>query len=458
MRVLKSVRVANYDRAASLDWLGTIEITTAEPLYAEAIRQAVKSNGGEARLVEAPGGLGICVLTEGLADSCPAERHYKVLQTVLSADEHVRTIVLDRASAAQLTDVGGMPGLCRTFRIEHPGAFVTSLSLHSSDTTAEHASRISSALGLAAGDYILRKDGIWQDIPGEEIEPTSASRGGSESPVWLVTGGGRGVTADCAVELARRTGGQFILLGRSDMISWPAWLEAEAEIKLLRGALAKSTDRPGMPQKLPEIDRYARNLLASAEIKSTIDAIAAHGGSAVYARADIGDRTSLSKALADLSTQFGAITGLVHGAGVLSDGMAASLSLASFETVFAPKVEGLETILSCLDPNSLHHIGLFSSASAVFGNSGQANYAAANNWLNNVAIQLAEAMPDAQVKSFCWGPWQGGMVDESLARMFTERGICLITRKEGARIFADQLLNSSHDQVRFVVGDEWGNP
>jgi hypothetical protein len=117
----------------------------------------------------------------------------------------------------------------------------------------------------------------------------------------------------------------------------------------------------------------------------------------------------------------------------------------------------LETILSCLDLQTLSHIGLFSSASAVFGNQGQANYAAANAWLNNVAAQLAAAMPATQVKAFCWGPWHGGMVDDALARMFAERGIGLITRPEGARIFADQLLNSPHDQVRFVVGDEWGD-
>ena len=41
-------------------------------------------------------------------------------------------------------------------------------------------------------------------------------------------------------------------------------------------------------------------------------------------------------------------------------------------------------------------------------------------------------------------------------RMFTERGISLIGKAEGARIFADQLLRSPHDQIRFVVGDDWG--
>ena len=458
MRVLDYVRVASFDPNVFLDQLGTIEITSAAPDYAEALYQDVRAKGGNARIVEAPQGAEICVLTEGLTADRPAKRHHEVLKAIFSVGAGARTIILDHASAERFSDIGGTPGLCRSIRIEQPDFEISSLSLSLSETGVQHASLVSQALNLVSGDYILRDDGIWQDVPGKEIKPVDQTDAVIGSPVWLITGGGRGVTADCAVELAKRTKGQFILLGRSDVVSWPEWLESETDLKTLRGMLAKNTGRPGVPQKLPEIDRLARKLLASAEIASTLDAIAAAGGNATYVPSDIGDRSSLKKILENLSEQFGTVTGLVHGAGILSDGLATSLTLTSFETVFTPKVLGLETILSCLDLNALKHIGLFSSASAVFGNQGQANYAAANAWLNNVAVQLAETLPHAQVKSFCWGPWQGGMVDETLARMFTERGIGLITKSEGARIFADQLLHSSHNQVRFVIGDEWGNP
>jgi NAD(P)-dependent dehydrogenase (short-subunit alcohol dehydrogenase family) len=313
------------------------------------------------------------------------------------------------------------------------------------------------SLILSEGDYTLSNDGIYQDVPGEVVLPPSAASVVPGSPVWLITGGGRGVTADCAIELAKRTGGSFILLGRSDLVAWPTWLERKTDLKTLRGALAKNSGRADAPKKPVEIDRFARKLLAAAEIVSTLKAIESNGAKARYVQADIGDQASLGTTLSKLANEEGSVTGLVHGAGVLSDGFAEALGLDNFEKVFSPKVTGLETILSCIEPSALRYIGLFSSASAVFGNEGQSNYAAANEWLNNVAVHLAGKMPDTQVKAFCWGPWQGGMVDESLARMFTERGIGLISKQEGARVFADQLLNSSHDQVRFVVGDEWGS-
>jgi len=232
-------------------------------------------------------------------------------------------------------------------------------------------------------------------------------------------------------------------------------LPFEPELKALRGLLARNASQPGMPKKPVEIDRFARRLLASAEIGGTLEAITAAGGQAHYLQVDIGDAADVQRVIDEAVNTAGAITGLVHGAGVLADGRSEALTLENFETVFGPKVNGLEAVLSCLDLSALSHVGLFSSASAVFGNTGQANYAAANGWLNAVAERLALAMPGAQVKSFCWGPWQGGMVDEALARMFTERGIGLISRAEGARIFADMLLGAPADQVRFVIGDEW---
>lgn len=457
MRALNSVRIASYDGIISLEHFGEIEITNAAPDYADAIRQAIKACGGSARLVSTPQSAGLCLLTEGLTEGLLANRHHMALQAILSADGNKRVIALDRASAPALSDIGGISGLCRSFRIERPGARLTSLSICAPADVDEAASRVARSLNLPESDYTLYTDEIRQDVLGDSLLPPPAHEGASTSPVWLISGGGRGVTANCAVELANRTGGSFILLGRSDMTEWPDWLEPETDLKALRSALAENSTRPGMPKKPVEIDRFARKLLAGAEIASTIKSIKAAGAYARYLQADIGDRASLRSTLATLVKEVGAVTGLVHGAGVLSDGLVSTLDLRSFETVFAPKVMGLEIILSCLDKRSLSHIALFSSASAVFGNEGQANYAAANAWLNNVAIQLATTMPDTQVKSFCWGPWHGGMVDDALARMFTERGISLITRQEGARIFADQLLNSPHDQVRFVVGDEWGD-
>ena len=449
------VKAFDYSAALRLASFNEIVVTDAEPQYAKAIAHAVEICGGRARIVRdiTPGET--VLLTEGLASEPPAGRHYATLEKLLATGKG-RTFALDFLSSSLPGEIGGCAGLCRSVRIERAPCSAFALSLDKAAGPEANAMRIMHALFAPDDDYSLFADGGWRDEPGAELLPPSSSPIFRGNPVWLVTGGGRGVTADCAVELARRTGGTFLLVGRSHLSVWPDWLPLEADLKALRGQLARNSDRPDMPKKPVEIDRMARGLLASAEISATLNAIRQAGAHAVYLPADIGNPKEVRQALVEVQRTTGQITGLVHGAGVLSDGHAEALRANDFEKVFAPKVGGFESILSVLDTSALEHIGLFSSASAVFGNTGQANYAAANEWLNKLAEHLSHALPKAQVKSFCWGPWQGGMVDDALARMFTERGIGLISRPEGARIFADMLLNSPHEQVRFVIGDEWG--
>ena len=456
VRAITRQKVSTYTERPDLSALGDIEITSAAPAYATALQKAIEASGGSARCVTTPSGAGICLFTEGLTGGAPASRHANLLQAILSARDGVHCCVLDFSRSETLSDIGGFAGLCRSVRIERPGMRAHAFSSEKEPDLSTYASRVTQALPLPDNDYKLDINGIWRDVPGPELLPPSSTIRTGSQPVWLVTGGARGVTASCAIELARRTAGSFLLLGRSAPIPWPDWLEPVTDLKTLRGLLARNSSRPEIPRTPKEIDQLARRLMAGSEIASTLAAIEAAGATARYVQADIGNSTHLQSVLDQLQQETGTITGLVHGAGVLSDGRSETLSEKAFETVFAPKVLGLASLLDSLDVQQLSHIGLFSSASAVFGNEGQANYAAANEWLNNVAEQLSADFPDTQVKSFCWGPWQGGMVDDALARMFTERGIGLISRQEGARIFADQLLSSPHDWVRFVVGDEWG--
>lgn len=457
MRPLGHAKAFDYSARAILARSGIIEVTNAAPEFAEALAAAISAHGAKALIVRQPSANGVRILTEALADGTAASRHHAVLASVRArTDSNARTYVLDHSTSSRLSDIGGCAGLCRSVRIERPEAAAYALSLDGPEDMASAAERVVHALVVPPDDYVLHHDGGWRDVPGPNLLPPLKSVEIPGSPVWLVTGGARGVTADCAVELARRTQGTFLLLGRSELAAWLDWLPHETDLKSLRGLLARNSDRPDVPKKPAEIDRLARRLLAGAEISETLAAMKNAGAKARYLQADIGDAANVRDVLADVQQTEGRITGLVHGAGVLSDGLIEALGTGDFEAVFAPKVNGLETLLSCLDTDALNHIGLFSSASAVFGNSGQANYAAANAWLNNTAEHLSASLPRAQVKSFCWGPWQGGMVDESLARMFTERGIGLITRSEGARIFADMLLGSPKEQVRFVIGDEWG--
>jgi NAD(P)-dependent dehydrogenase (short-subunit alcohol dehydrogenase family) len=436
--------------------LGRIEVTQAEPATAQAIVSALTAQGVDAVALATPSGTAqTVILTEGLSTADPATRHWAALAHARTARiPGARILLLQSASPQSHAAVSGLPGLSRTLQKEWPDTSVATWSLSASDAPTR-AGHILPALGTTLGDAVLTADGHACQMQVAASLAPPATHAATAPAIWLVTGGARGVTATCAVELARRTGGTFLLAGRSALSPWPNGIVRTTDLKTLRAALAQNAVASGQKVKPADIDRAARAALAGQEIETTLSAFAAAGATAHYVQLDLSDTDTLAPAIDAIQSQHGAITGLVHGAGVLADKLAMEKTEAEVRKVFGPKVDGLLALLSAINVNQLTHVGLFSSASALFGNTGQADYAMANESLNQLARQLASELPDAQVKSFNWGPWDGGMVDAGLAAHFAQQGIALIDQADGARIFADQLLDGDRTIFELLVGDEW---
>src|SRR5690606_22093519 len=99
-------------------------------------------------------------------------------------------------------------------------------------------------------------------------------------------------------------------------------------------------------------------------------------------------------------------------------------------------------------------LAVFSSVSARCGNTGQADYAMANEVLAKVTLAEARARPGLVAKSFGWGPWEGGMVNPALRERFAALGVPMITLAGGARLFADEMSAAQREQVELVLGGE----
>ncbi len=349
----------------------------------------------------------------------------------------------------------GLAALTKTAAAEWPEATVKAIDIEIDDrSVTEVADSVISELlnggaqlevGLKAnGGRVVVKTISGIAAPVREL-PANA--------VIVVSGGGRGVTAACAVELAKASvRPRVALLGRTRIGSEPSWCLGANDEAALRRALATHAKSSGNSVNLIAIQAEAAHILAMREIKATLGALESVGAETLYLPVDIREKAAVAEALNDVRSRWGAITGIIHGSGILADKRIAAKTPAMFDRVFDTKVAGLHALLAATENDPLQLIVFFSSVAARFGNAGQCDYAMANEVLNKVAnSEMQRRGPDCIVKSINWGPWAGGMVDSSLAGHFKSRGIALLPLDSGSHAFVSEILGKQGDSAEVVL-------
>ncbi|ABX48627.1 polyketide-type polyunsaturated fatty acid synthase PfaA [Shewanella baltica OS195] len=266
----------------------------------------------------------------------------------------------------------------------------------------------------------------------------------------LVTGGAKGVTFECALSLAKRSKAHFILAGRSSQQTIPTWAQGKNNSELKAAAIAHIQSLGEKPTP-KQVDALVWPVQSSLEIAAALQAFTAVGASAEYLSLDVNNPDAIASTIVPI-TELSPITGIIHGAGVLADKHIQDKTLDELARVYGTKVTGISNLLAALDLDKVKLIALFSSAAGFYGNTGQSDYAMSNDILNKAALQLAQQLPNAKVMSFDWGPWDGGMVNPALKKMFIDRGVYVIPLKAGAELFASQLLSNTGAQL--LVGTD----
>jgi len=271
--------------------------------------------------------------------------------------------------------------------------------------------------------------------------------------VVLITGGARGITAEIAEELAR-PGMRLVLLGRSPLpgVEAPrtAGIASEAELKkiLLADAVAA-----GLKPTPVELARQLSALLASREILGNIARLAKAGAVVDYRPCDVRNPDAFAALIDALYAQYGRIDAVLHGAGVIEDKRIPDKTPESFDRVYDTKVDSAWVLATRLKPESLQLLALFTSVSGRFGNTGQSDYAAANETLNRLAWQLQRRWNGVRVISINWGPWDAGMASQQVRDAFRARGIVPIPVPAGRRWFMDELAYGPRKDVELVAGE-----
>ncbi|HIF40556.1 MAG TPA: SDR family NAD(P)-dependent oxidoreductase [Planctomycetes bacterium] len=336
---------------------------------------------------------------------------------------------------------GGAAGFAKSYAKEHPNSRVRIVHLDPDSDPGVQAELLLAE--ICATDDTLEisySGGCRQAVQAAPLLWSGPDEEG-DSPldsdsVVLITGGARGIAGCVTTGLAQRFGCHFEVVGRSALPEGDeeARFNSATSIVDLRRLLieARSGAAPA------EIDAAAREILGAREIRATLKAVRSAGGTVRYQSVDVRARRAFGKYIDQIYDERGRLDGVIHAAGVIEDKLLTQKTQESFDRVFDTKVLGAHTIAQHVR-DDLRFLVFFSSISGAFGNRGQADYAAANDHLDQLAHSLAKTHP-GRILSINWGPWEGaGMVGPDLQSEYERRGIGLIPLEGGVQALVREL-------------------
>ncbi len=301
-------------------------------------------------------------------------------------------VVLTRGAAVAegVADLAQAPvwGLVRSAAAENPGRFVVA------DVDDPAAARLlPAALATGEPEFLLRDGEIRVSRLAKASGPGTSASFGPEGTV-LITGGTGALGAQIARHLVAGHGVRHLLLASR------------------RGPAADG----------------------AAELAADLTEL---GAEPVITACDAADRDALAALLATVPEDR-PLTGVVHVAGVLDDGVVSALTPERLDAVLRPKVDAVTNLHDLTAGTELTAFVVFSSISGTLGPAGQANYAAANVWLDALARHRRDqGLPGLALG---WGLWAqdsgmtGGLADRDRRRLGAT-GMIPLSTGEGLRLF-----------------------
>jgi enediyne polyketide synthase len=312
----------------------------------------------------------------------------------------------------------GAAGLARTVRLEAPAVPVTVVELADVVPTADEAVRTAVrrvvAEVAATTDFAeVRYDGDGtRTVP--VLRPCTARDSGSAldaSDVLLITGGGKGITAECALAVAVDSGARLALLGRAD----------------------------------PTTDT---------ELAANLARMTAAGVRFRYERADVTDADQVRAAVARIAADLGPVTAVLHGAGRNEPSALGSLTEERYHETLAPKITGLRSVLGAVDADRIRLLVTFGSIIGRAGLAGEAHYATANDWLTELTVRFGAEHPKARVLALEWSVWSGAGMGERLGvvEALARQGVMPISTDAGVAVLRQVLADPDAGPVLVVSG------
>lgn len=355
---------------------------------------------------------------------------------------------------------GGGSGLVKSIREERPALRTRAIDLDPALSDAEQLAIITAELQLVGGRQEVGYPAGRRTVFRTQAEQLAAESllPALEGAVVLATGGARGITAEVLREIAR-PGNVLVLTGRSPLQEESAATAALQGEQQLRQHFIGEV-RAGRLKLTPaEMQRRISALIGLREMHSNIADLRARGATVEYLAVDATDEAALAAAIDGIRQRHGKLSGVVHGAGVIEDKLLEDKTPDSWMRVVGTKVLGMLLLQKLVRVDELEFFCVFSSVAGRYGNSGQLDYATANELMSRLCSQL-QSLWGNQVKllSLNWGPWGptlfgAGMVTSETEKKFADKGVALVGAAQGRRLFDEALRLKAGHAVEVVAGD-----
>lgn len=256
----------------------------------------------------------------------------------------------------------------------------------------------------------------------------------------------------------RHTGRIVVTVGKDALIS----THAEDRLKLADGTwlITGGLGALGLSVAKGLCNRGVRSIALmgrrepSEPAARAIAALREQGANVVVQLADVSDESQVSRVLQSIESTMPPLRGLIHAAGTISDGTAMQLTRDQFREVMKPKVEGTWLLHRLTENRQLDFFILFSSAASILGSAGQANYAAANAFMDGVAhLRRSQGLPAQSVN---WGPWSEIGMAAALGARLEGEGIASMTPEQGIAAL-ERVIRHNQPQVAVLTinAREW---
>ncbi|HEX9985331.1 MAG TPA: SDR family NAD(P)-dependent oxidoreductase [Thermoanaerobaculia bacterium] len=296
---------------------------------------------------------------------------FERIQTILQAGPQAKVLFqIAVGNREEATILAGLSALLKSAALENP-QFIGQLLLVPPHVNAEVLAQHLRAEQSLAADPLVRYDGNarqllrWHDVPVTGAQPTAAFK---DNGVYLITGGLGGLGVLFAKEiLARSAHARVILTGRAEL---------------------------------------------AAEKWALLDSLSADAERVAYRQLDLNDLEQVTALVANIGDEYHQLDGILHSAGMTADHFIRRKTISEFTQVLAPKVTGTYNLDHATRDLPLDFFVLFSSVAGALGNLGQADYAAANGFMDHFAAyrnrQVTARQRQGRTLSINWPLWQAG--------------------------------------------------